>query len=65
MVLERDSFPKELSYTAYSYSNLLALQPFWECKPIGKQLCSEKQIKPAIKLNLKFMKQNERKNQSI
>ena len=29
----------------YSCFNLLAFQPFWEFKPFGKQLFSEKQIK--------------------
>ena len=58
MELERDSFPKDLSYTAYSCFKMLAFQPF------GKQLSSEKQIKPAIKLNLEFMKQNERERTS-
>ena len=55
------------SYTAYSCFNLLAFQPFWEFKPFEKQLSSaEKQIlKPAIQLNLDFMKQNERENQRI
>ena len=68
MELERDSFPKVLKLhckSAYSCFNLLAFQPFWEFKPFGKQLSSEKQIKPAIKLNLEFMKQNEREKQRI
>ena len=30
--------------------NLLAFQTFWEFRPFGKQLFSEKQIKPAIKV---------------
>ena len=30
--------------------NLLAFQTFWEFKPFWKQLSSEKQIKPAIKI---------------
>ena len=52
-------------YTVNSCFNMLAFQLFWEFKPFGKQLPSEKQIKPAIKLNLEFMKQNERENQRI
>ena len=44
---------------------MLAFQPYWGFKPFGKQLSSEKQIKPAFKLNLEFMKQNERGNQRI
>ena len=61
MELQRDSFPKGLS----KVTNLLAFQSFWEFIPFGKQLFSEKQIKPAIKLNLEFMKQNKRENQQI
>ena len=60
MELQRDSFPKGQSYTAYNFFNLLVFQPFLGFKPIGKQLSSEKQIKPALKLNLEFMKQNEK-----
>ena len=55
-------FQRDKSYTAYSCFNLLAFQLFWEFKPFEKQLSSEKQIKPAIKLNLEFMKQNERES---
>ena len=58
-------FSKGTCIQLYSCFNLLVFQPFWEFKPSGKQLSSEKQIKPAIKLNLEFMKQNERENQRI
>ena len=67
MELERDSFPKGLKLhckSAYSCFNRLAFQPFWEFKPFEKQLSFEKQIKLAIKLNLEFMKQNEREREA-
>ena len=65
MELERDSFPKGTKVTLHTVVLMSAFQPFWEFKPFGKQLSSENQIKPAIKLNVEFMKQNERENQLI
>ena len=65
MELQRGSFPKGLKLTLHVVVLMLSFQPFWEFKPFGKQLSPEKQIKPIIKLNLEFIKQNERENQRI
>ena len=65
MELQRDGFPKGLKLHCISCFNLLAFQLFWGFKPFGKQLSSEKQIKPALKLNLEFMEQDERENRRI
>ena len=44
MELQQDSFPKGQKLHCIQCFNLLAFQPFWEFKPFGKQLSSEKQI---------------------
>ena len=65
MEFERDSLPKGTMlnciqlFKSVSFSAILGNQTVWETFIFGKQ------IKPAIKLNLEYMKQNERENQCI
>ena len=56
---------KGTKVTLHTVVLIFSFSEISEFKPFGKQLSSEKQIKPAIKFNLEFMKQNERENQRI